>query len=130
MIVITTPTGQIGRQVLDTVNGSGEPIRVIVRDPARLSPEVRERVEVVQGSHDDRRVVTAALAGADAVFWLVPPDSHADSPVDYYRDFTGPACEAIRSQGVKRVVAVSSLGRIGRERRTPGTCRPRSRWTT
>ena len=110
-IVITTPTGQIGHQVLDNVLDSAETIRVIVRDPSRLSPLVRERVEIVQGSHDDINVVTEAFRGADCVFWLVPPTPHAESIEDYYLDFTRPACEAIKSQSVKRVVAVSTLGR-------------------
>jgi uncharacterized protein YbjT (DUF2867 family) len=111
MIVITTPTGQIGQQVLDHVLDSTEAIRVIARDPSRLSPRVRERVEVVQGSHDDIDVVTEAFAGADCVLWLVPPNPRAESPKGYYLNFTRPACEAIKSQGVKRVIGVSSLGR-------------------
>lgn len=111
MIVVTTPTGQIGHQVLDNVLDSAETIRVIARDPSRLPPHVRERVEVVPGSHDDIDVVTDAFAGADCVFWLVPPNPHADSVEGYYLDFTRPACEAIKSQGVKRVIAVSTLGR-------------------
>jgi uncharacterized protein YbjT (DUF2867 family) len=36
MIIITTPTGQIGHQVLENVLDSGEPIRVIARDLSRL----------------------------------------------------------------------------------------------
>ncbi|TIX73170.1 MAG: NmrA family transcriptional regulator, partial [Mesorhizobium sp.] len=36
MIVVTTPTGSIGHQVLETLLGSDEPIRVIARDPSRL----------------------------------------------------------------------------------------------
>ena len=36
MIVLTTPTGAIGRQVLDHLLDHGEPVRVIVRDPSRL----------------------------------------------------------------------------------------------
>lgn len=72
MIVITTPTGQIGHQILDQLLDSGEQIRVIVRDPSRLDPKVRDRIEIVQGSHDDIDVVTQAFAGADCVFWLVP----------------------------------------------------------
>ncbi|HEV2656509.1 MAG TPA: NAD(P)H-binding protein [Ktedonobacteraceae bacterium] len=110
MIVITTPTGQIGHQVLNNLLNSDEPIRVIARDSSRLSPRVRECVQVVQGSHNDINVVTKAFAGADCVFWLVPPDPHADSVEDYCLDFTRPACEAIKRQGVKRVVAVSTLG--------------------
>lgn len=111
MIVITTPTGQIGQQVLDKVLDDGEPVRVIARDPSRLDPRIRERVGVVQGSHDDLDVVNEAFAGADCVFWLVPPNFQADSVEGYYLDFTQPACEAIKSQGVKRVVGVTSLGR-------------------
>ena len=33
MIVVTAPTGIIGRQVLENVFNSGEPVRVIARDP-------------------------------------------------------------------------------------------------
>jgi uncharacterized protein YbjT (DUF2867 family) len=110
MIVVTTPTGQICQQVLDNIFDSTEAVRVIVRDPSRLSPRVRERVEVVQGSHDDIAVVTKAFKDADSVLWLVPPNPQSENPMNYYLNFTQPACEAIKSQGVKRVIGVSSLG--------------------
>jgi uncharacterized protein YbjT (DUF2867 family) len=111
VIVITTPTGQIGRQVLDNVLGSADAIRVLVRDPSRLPSPARERVEVMQGSMDDIDVVTAAFAGADCVLWLVPPNPRAHSIQSHVLDFIEPVCEAINRQGVRRVVAVSSLGR-------------------
>jgi uncharacterized protein YbjT (DUF2867 family) len=111
MIVITTPTGLIGHQVLNNLLNSDEPIRVIVRDPSRLSPRERERVEVVQGSHSDLDVVTRAFAGADSVFWLVPPDPHAESVEAAYVGFSRPACDAFKTQRVKRVVGVSAFGR-------------------
>jgi uncharacterized protein YbjT (DUF2867 family) len=113
MIVITTPTGQIGRQILENVldRTADTAVRVIARDPARLSPRARERVAVVQGSHDDAGVVKEAFAGADAVFWLVPPNPRAESVQGHVLDFVQPLCEAINSNRVARVVAVSSLGR-------------------
>ncbi|MHC3467305.1 NAD(P)H-binding protein [Streptomyces sp. 7R007] len=111
MLVITTPTGQIGRQVVDRLLDGDEPVRVIARDPGRLSPEVRERVEVVQGSHRDPDVLTKAFAGADAVFWLVPPDFRAEDVMAHVVEPTRAACEAFVSQGVQRVVAVSTMGR-------------------
>ena len=111
MIIITAPAGQIGHQVLGNVLSSGEPIRVIVRNPSRLRTEARERVEVVQGSHGDIDVVDQAFAGADAVFWLVPPDPHANSVEAAYVDFTRPACDAFKRHGVQRVVGISALGR-------------------
>lgn len=111
MIVITAPTGNIGHQVLDNVLTGDQPVRVIARDPARLPAEVRDRVEVIQGSHGDPQVVTRAFKGADALFWLKPGDPNAASAEASYVDFTRPAAEAIRSQRVKRVVDVSALGR-------------------
>ena len=111
MIVLTAPTSQIGRQVLGDLLESGEAIRVIVRDPTRLPAQVRERIEVVPGSHGDFDVVDRAFAGADAVFWLVPPNPRADSLDAVYLDFTRPACDAFKRHDVKRVVGVSALGR-------------------
>ncbi len=111
MIVVTAPTGTIGQQVLEHIVDSGEPIRVIARDPSRLPARIRQQVDVVQGSHGEIDVVNQAFAGADAVFWLVPPDPHAESVEAAYVDFTRPAADAITSQGVKRVVDITALGR-------------------
>ena len=111
MIVVTAPTGLIGHQVLENLLGSGEPVRVIVRDPSRLRAHARERVEIVQGSHSDADVVDQAFAGADAVFWLVPPDPYAGSVEAAYVDFTRPACDTFKRHEVRRVVGISALGR-------------------
>ena len=111
MIVVTAPTSNIGYQVLANILDTGEAIRVIARDPSRLPAHTRECVEVVQGSHSDFDVVSQAFTGADVVFWLVPPDPVAESLEVAYLDFTRPACEAIKSRGVRRVVGISALGR-------------------
>lgn len=111
MIVITTPTGKIGRQVLEKVLDAGARVRVIARDPGRLPERTAKRVEIVQGSHSDARVVDAAFKDADTVFWVCPPDPRAPSVEAAYLDFTRPACDAFRKHGVKRVVGISALGR-------------------
>lgn len=111
MIVVTAPTSNIGRQLIQHLLGSDEPLRVIARDPSRLPPQLHERAEIVQGSHGDADIVQRAFEGADAVFWLVPPDPRAESLEAAYLDFTRPACDAFRQQGVGRVVGISALGR-------------------
>jgi uncharacterized protein YbjT (DUF2867 family) len=111
MIVITAPTGQIGRQVLAQVLDGGEPVRVIARDPSRLPAHVRGRVEVVQGSHGDPDALDKAFAGADAVFWLLPPNPRAASVEAAFLEFSRPACDAFPRHGVERVVGVSAIGR-------------------
>jgi uncharacterized protein YbjT (DUF2867 family) len=111
MIVITTPAGNIGRQVLEDLLDSGEQLRLVARDLSGIPADALRHVQVVEGSHGDPAVADQAFDGADAVFWLTPPDPHADSVEAAYVGFTRPAAEAFRKHGVKRVVGVSALGR-------------------
>jgi len=111
MIVLTTPTGLIGHQVLDRLLDRGQPLRVIARKPSALPARVREHVDVIEGSHGDSAVADEAFAGADAVFWLTPPDPRAPSVDAAFVGFTRPAAEAFTRHRVKRVVGVSALGR-------------------
>ena len=111
MIVVTTPTGQIGAKLVQDLLGAGKALRLIVRDASRLADEVRDRVEVVEGSHGDPAVVDRAFEGADALFWVVPPNPKASSLEAAYLDFTNPACAAIERHRVGHVVDVSALGR-------------------
>jgi uncharacterized protein YbjT (DUF2867 family) len=111
MIVITTPAGHIGRQVLEDLLDSGEQLRLVTRDRSGIPAETRQHVEVIEGSHGDPAVADLAFDGADAVFWLTPPDPRAESLEAAFVGFTRPAAEAFRKHGVKRVVGVSALGR-------------------
>lgn len=110
MIVVTTPTGQVGSQLVTRLLSDGVPLRAIVRDPAKLGPEVRDAVEVIEGSHDNPVVLDRALSGADALFWLVPPDPQASSAQAHYLAFARAGAEAIRYHGVGHVVGITSAG--------------------
>ncbi len=111
MIVVTAPTGNIGSKVLRRLFDSYPDVRVIARDASRIEPADRKRVSVVEGSHGDRDVVARATEGADAVFWLVPNNFKASSVNEAYSGFTRPGLAAMRSQGVRRIVGISGLGR-------------------
>lgn len=111
MIVVTTPTGQIGSQVVKNLLAHKERVRVIARNPEKLAEEVRAGVEIVQGSLDDQDVLMRALDGAESVFLVVPPSFTTNNVREYYLQFTRPACRAVEKYRVKRVVAVSALGR-------------------
>lgn len=110
MIVVTTPTGRIGSQLVRRLLERGSAVRVIARDPSRLPADLREHVEVIEGSHDESSVLDAALRGADALFWLVPPDVSASSAEDHYVRFARAGAAAIDRHRVGRVVGVTSAG--------------------
>jgi uncharacterized protein YbjT (DUF2867 family) len=126
MIVITAPTGNIGRRLLsllvEAAPARGEELRVVVRDPARLPEAVRGRVEVVTGSHGDAATVERAFTGADAAFWLVPPDASA-TPDEAYSGFTRPAASATSSASRRSAAAPRTPPR-------PGWSPPPWPWTT
>jgi uncharacterized protein YbjT (DUF2867 family) len=112
MIVLTTPTGTIGGQVLAGLLEEGsEPIRVVARNPSRLPAEIRSRVEIVEGSHSRRDVVERAFRDADSLFWLVASDPRAESAVAAYVDFARPACEVLKDGDIRHIVGISALGR-------------------
>lgn len=115
MIIITTPTGHIGSQVLEKLLKTDEKLRVIARDPAKLSDEGKEKVEIIQGSLDDFGVVSKAYEGADELFLVIPPSMQYTDINEYYLQFARPTCEVIKQQGVKRVIFVSGTG-LGHEK--------------
>jgi len=110
MIVICTPTGTIGRQVLAHVLDRDTSVRVIARDPSRLPIPPGGRYEVVQGSLDDRQTVSRAFEGADTVFWLLPPDPRAPDVMERTVSFAQVLSEGLSSRQVRRLVYVAGLG--------------------
>jgi len=110
MIVVTTPTGRIGSQLVEQLLGRRADVRVVVRDASALSDEVRGRVDVVEGSHADARTLDRALPGADALFWLVPPNPAAPSALDHYLAFARAGASAVRRHRVGHVVGITSAG--------------------
>ncbi|MGW5261922.1 NAD(P)H-binding protein [Microbispora sp. NPDC004025] len=110
MIVVTTPTGQIGSRLVRRLLDQDKEVRVVVRDASRLDDTVRRRVEIVEGSHDDPAVLDKALPGAEALFWLVPPNPRAPSAEEHYLGFARAGAAAVARHDVGHVVGVSSAG--------------------
>jgi len=116
MIVITTPTGNIGGQVLKKMLTTNETIRVIARDPSKVLSDAQQRVEIVRGSLDNTDIVAQAYHGADDLFFIVPPSMQYSDVDEYYLQFARITCHAIESQKIKRVVYISGTG-LGYEKK-------------
>lgn len=119
-IVVTTPTGKIGHQVVRQLINEDVNIRIIARSPSslppelllrRLPPEIASQTQVFWGSHSEPEVVNRAFSGADSVLWICPPSDMAEDPMAAYVDFSRPARDAIEAHSVQQVVSVTGLGR-------------------
>ncbi|MGW7290793.1 NmrA family NAD(P)-binding protein [Streptomyces xiamenensis] len=109
-IAVTTPTGHVGSRVVQLLLQAGVRPRVLVRDPARLEPGVRERVDVHRGDLTDAGFVREALVGATAALVVDPTPHTVEDPVDTSRRTGAHLAAAVRDNGVRRVVFLSSVG--------------------
>ena len=109
-IVITTPTGNIGKHALQQLLQAGADVSVIVRQPEKLSDSIRSRVKIHQGSITDVGLVTKTFQGARAVLWVTPPDITHPDVAAYHNELGAVAARAIKESKIPYVVNVSSAG--------------------
>ena len=109
-IVITAPTGKIGSKLVQNLLAENAELTLIVRDPAKLSEDVRRRTTVQQGDQTDADFMKAATEGADALFWLSPPNFTAPNVKEYYTALHDAAAGAITANKIPHTVLISSGG--------------------
>jgi uncharacterized protein YbjT (DUF2867 family) len=71
MILVTT-AGKVGAEAARLLAARGEPVRVLVRDPARATALARAGAEVVQGDLKVPATIDAAMKGVSAVVLVSP----------------------------------------------------------
>ena len=108
-ITVTTPTGNVGRHVVEMLVRAGVRPTVLARDPARMDPAVLERVDAVPVDQRDADAVVAATKGTDALFWVDPP-TFADDPSADYALATDAVARAVSENQISRTVFQSSIG--------------------
>lgn len=109
-IAVTTPTGNVGRGVVAMLVRAGLRPRVLVRNPDRIAPEVRDHVTALVVDQADSDAVVEATAGVDALFWVNPPSFEAENPTAASVRFGEIAARAIVSNSISRTVFQSSMG--------------------
>jgi uncharacterized protein YbjT (DUF2867 family) len=102
------PAGQIGRRVLSELLAPEFSVRVLTRQPERLSESVLTEAQVHRGSVQDPEALRRALDGVEALFWNIPPGpGDTQDPERYTEALAQTAAAAIRAAGTPRVVAIS-----------------------
>jgi uncharacterized protein YbjT (DUF2867 family) len=108
MLLVTTPTGNSGRVVLERARATSQPVRVLVRDAMKLDAATRATCDVVEGDLRNEAVLDRASRGVQAAFFCIPLQTREPQDVAaYHRSFTEPAAKAFAAAGVERVVTIS-----------------------
>jgi uncharacterized protein YbjT (DUF2867 family) len=105
-IALFGATGGTGHQVLIQALEQGHHIKALARDPSKL-PAGQDRLTPVPGDVLDQSVVDACVQGTDAVICVLGTRSRAE-PIEALGTRT--IVKAMQGQGVRRLVAVTSLG--------------------
>lgn len=111
LILLTGATGYIGGRLIARLLAQGHRLRVLARDPRKLSLPPDGQVEVVHGDVLDPASLVPALTGAEVAYYLVHSmttgsDDFAARDRAAARNFTA-ACAAA---GVGRIIYLGALG--------------------
>lgn len=109
-VVVTTPTGHVGSQVVRLLIQAGVRPRVLVRDPGRLAAATRGHLDVRRGDLTDAAFVREATAGARTVFWVDPTPHTAEDPIGTTERTAAALADAAGAGDVARIVFLSSVG--------------------
>lgn len=103
-LTIIAATGGVGRELLEQAVAAGHDVTALVRNPAKLSRQVRSVTADLAAA--DPAVLEPAVAGSDAVLSALGPHSNADAGIASRG--TPAIAAAMKAVGVRRIVAVSA----------------------
>ena len=110
-IVITTPTGNIGRKLTHRLlDLGGIELILLARSPDKLKAEQARGAKVVQGDLEDAASVKKGTQGADALFFLCPPSFIVPNYREYYGKLAKIGADAVKANKIKHTVLLSSVG--------------------
>jgi uncharacterized protein YbjT (DUF2867 family) len=103
MILITGATGNNGQELVRQLTALGQPVRALVRDPAKATNLKGGNIELATGDFDRPETLETALQGVEKAFLLTPV---AERFVQWQRAFI----EAAQRAKVKHLVKFSGMG--------------------
>jgi uncharacterized protein YbjT (DUF2867 family) len=119
MYVVTGATGHTGNVVAKSLLFKGEKVRVVGRNPERLTALVAQGAEPFTADLTDTASVARAFVGAKAVYVMMPPNITSPDFWRFQERVTDAIATALRSAGVTHVVTLSSIGADKTEKTGP-----------
>jgi uncharacterized protein YbjT (DUF2867 family) len=110
MYVISGATGHTGSVIAEKLLAKGEKVRVLGRDVKKLDRFVRKGAEAFPANVEDAASLKKALAGAQAVYAMIPPSLAEPDPRGYQERVSNAFEAALREAGVRYAVMLSSIG--------------------
>jgi uncharacterized protein YbjT (DUF2867 family) len=110
MFVITGATGKTGSVAAKTLLAAGKKVRVVARDAKKAEALKALGAEVFVADLTDQAALERAVAGAEGVYFLSPPDMAATNFVADRKVLTEKQVATFARAKVPHVVLLSSVG--------------------
>ena len=110
MYAITGITGRVGGAVARALLDAGQPVRAVLRDPAKAAAWAARGCEVAVAALDDAEALARAFAGATGVFVLPPPVFDPKPGFPEARAVVAAVRAALETARPDRVVWLSTVG--------------------
>lgn len=108
--VITGSLGHISKPVVEKLIAAGHTVTVITSNNARVADIEALGAKAAVGKVDDAAFLTATFAGADAVYLMIPPTFAVADWFTYLKQVADNYVAAIKANGIKNIVQLSSIG--------------------
>ena len=109
-IILTGAAGNITKPLALKLLAQGHSITVIGRDAENMKPLANQGATLAIGSIEDEAFLTEAFKQADAVYTMVPAPYQAPDWIAYGKEVGHNYASAIRANGIKKVVNLSTYG--------------------
>jgi uncharacterized protein YbjT (DUF2867 family) len=110
MHTIIGATGNIGRNLAETLLEKGEPVRAVGRSPEKMQTLIDSGAQPAVGDASNLAFLTEVFAGSDTVFVMIPPNYEAIDFIAYQNELGRTIAQAIVDSKVTHVVNLSSHG--------------------
>ena len=109
--VITGSLGHISKPVVQKLKANGHSVTVITSNSSKVKAIEALGATAAVGSVEDRNFLKKAFAGAQATYLMIPPNwALTGIWLDYQKGVIKNYIEALKTNGIKHVVFLSSIG--------------------
>jgi uncharacterized protein YbjT (DUF2867 family) len=110
LVLLTGVSGYIGGRLLPLLRQEGVPLRCLVRNPQKVSPQLLSETEIVQGDIREASSLEQALRGVHTAYYLIHSlTGTRDFEKEDRQAAENFACAAQRA-GVRRLIYLGGLG--------------------
>jgi uncharacterized protein YbjT (DUF2867 family) len=108
--VLTGSIGHISKPVAEKLMAAGNQVSIISNNKNNTPAIEALGATALIGSVEDAAFLQKAFAGAEAVYLMIPPNWAATNWLAYQKQVADHYINAIKANGIKKVVVLSSVG--------------------